>query len=172
MMKDGADYGVYIDVEPTNYVGTSSIWIFGSFITGSSNCWRIWGNATYKFGLYLNNSQQIVLGENTLERRKISVNLLDGIYINGEKKYNGKLKLISDEYLYLFGCRWVSSDFNYVGSSQRVYECYITRNGETIRHFFPCYRKADHEAGMYDIVNGVFYTNQGTGEFIVGHDVN
>lgn len=172
MMKDGAEYGIYIDVEPTNYVNMSSIWIFGNFIAGSSYCWRIWGNATYKFGLYLNNSKQIVLGENTLGRRKISVNLLDGVYINGEKKHDGKLNLISNDYLYLFGCKWVQTGFEYVGSSQRVYECYITRNGETIRNFVPCYRKADHKPGMYDIVNGVFHTNKGTGEFIVAPVVN
>lgn len=168
MMRDDADYGIYIDVEPTNYVKPSNIWIFGNYISGSNYSWRIWGDAKYKFGLYLNNSVQIVLGENKLERRKISVNLLDGIYVNGEKKYDGKLNLISYDYLYLFGCKWVQTGFEYVGSSQRVYECYITRNGKTIRNFVPCYRKADHKPGMYDIVNGVFYTNQGTGEFIVG----
>lgn len=41
-----------------------------------------------------------------------------------------------------------------------------------IRKAYPCYRKADHKPGMYDLVNGVFYTNKGTGEFIVGPDVN
>lgn len=35
----------------------------------------------------------------------------------------------------------------------------------------PCYRKSDKVPGMYDIVNGVFYTNDGSGEFIVGPDV-
>lgn len=37
---------------------------------------------------------------------------------------------------------------------------------------YPCYRKADGVAGMYDIVNNVFYTNAGTGTFIVGADIN
>lgn len=35
---------------------------------------------------------------------------------------------------------------------------------------YPVYRKADNKPGMYDIVNNVFYTNQGTGEFTVGPD--
>lgn len=38
--------------------------------------------------------------------------------------------------------------------------------------YIPCYRKADNKPGMYDIINNVFYTNEGTGEFIVGPDVN
>ena len=41
-----------------------------------------------------------------------------------------------------------------------------------IRETYPCYRKSDNEPGMYDIVNGVFYTNEGNGKFIVGEDVN
>jgi hypothetical protein len=35
---------------------------------------------------------------------------------------------------------------------------------------YSVYRKADNKPGMYDIVNGGFYTNKGTGEFIVGPD--
>lgn len=36
---------------------------------------------------------------------------------------------------------------------------------------YPCYRKSDNVAGMYDIVNDIFYTSAGTGTFIVGADV-
>jgi len=32
----------------------------------------------------------------------------------------------------------------------------------------PCYRKSDNKPGMYDLTNGVFYTNAGSGEFIYG----
>lgn len=39
-----------------------------------------------------------------------------------------------------------------------------------IRDFIPCYRKADNVIGLYDLVNGVFYTNQGTGTFLKGTD--
>jgi hypothetical protein len=38
-------------------------------------------------------------------------------------------------------------------------------------HLIPCYRKADNVAGMYDLFSGEFYTNAGTGEFIIGPDV-
>lgn len=36
----------------------------------------------------------------------------------------------------------------------------------------PCYRKSDLVPGAYDRETGVFYTNAGTGEFVVGPDVN
>ena len=48
----------------------------------------------------------------------------------------------------------------------------IGNNGVPIATLVPCYRKSDNEAGMYDIVNNVFYTNQGTGSFSVGSDVD
>lgn len=36
----------------------------------------------------------------------------------------------------------------------------------------PCYRKSDNEIGMYDLVSKTFFTNQGTGTFTKGADVN
>lgn len=59
-------------------------------------------------------------------------------------------------------------------STGRIYSL-IVRNiisNYTSRELIPCYRKVDLVAGMYDRVNGVFYTNAGTGSFIVGPDIN
>lgn len=53
----------------------------------------------------------------------------------------------------------------------KLYSCQIYDNGTLVRNFVPCYRKADNVAGLYDLVNGVFYTNAGTGTFVVGPDV-
>ena len=44
----------------------------------------------------------------------------------------------------------------------------IKDNGVKVRDLVPCYRKADNKPGMYDLVNDVFYTNAGTGEFSYG----
>lgn len=44
-------------------------------------------------------------------------------------------------------------------------------SGAEHMHMIPCYRTADKVAGMYDLVNDVFYTNKGTGTFVVGGDV-
>lgn len=48
----------------------------------------------------------------------------------------------------------------------------IMINDELKVSFIPCYRKADNKPGLYDLVNNEFYTNQGTGEFIVGPDID
>ena len=50
----------------------------------------------------------------------------------------------------------------------KIYNLKISENGILIRNFIPCYRKSDNEIGLYDIVNNVFYTNQGTGVFLKG----
>lgn len=36
---------------------------------------------------------------------------------------------------------------------------------------YACYRKSDGVIGMYDVENDVFYTNDGTGDFIKGADI-
>ena len=54
----------------------------------------------------------------------------------------------------------------------KLYSCNIYDNTIIIRNLVPCYRKADSVAGLYDLVNNTFYTNQGTGEFTVGPDIN
>ena len=56
----------------------------------------------------------------------------------------------------------------------RIYYCKIYNGSEVLqRYFIPCYRKADNKPGLYDTVNDVFYTNQGTGDdFIVAPDID
>lgn len=53
----------------------------------------------------------------------------------------------------------------------RIRSCRLYDNSILVRHFIPCYRKSDSVPGMFDLVNGVFYTNSGTGRFLVGADV-
>ena len=57
-------------------------------------------------------------------------------------------------------------------SCVKIHKVKITSNNQLIREFIPCYRKSDSVVGMYDLVNGVFYTNAGTGTFLKGADVN
>lgn len=48
----------------------------------------------------------------------------------------------------------------------RIYYAKIWDNGTLIRDFIPAVRNDDGVIGMYDQVNDVFYTNDGTGSFI------
>ena len=53
----------------------------------------------------------------------------------------------------------------------KAYHFKIWESDNPVRDLVPAVRKSDSVAGMYDLVNGVFYTNQGTGEFIVGPNI-
>ena len=67
--------------------------------------------------------------------------------------------------LLLFG-RWYNEEATKL-SANRIFGYEHERSGNKIRNFIPCIRKADGKPGMYDIVTKTFYTNAGTGEFIV-----
>lgn len=56
--------------------------------------------------------------------------------------------------------------------SMKLYAMCIYDNGNLVRDFVPCYRKSDNVAGLYDLVNGAFYTNAGSDVFAVGTDSN
>lgn len=53
-----------------------------------------------------------------------------------------------------------------------LYEYAINIGGNEVSRCVPCYRKADNVAGLYDLVNNVFYTNAGSGVFAVGANSN
>ena len=55
----------------------------------------------------------------------------------------------------------------------KIWDVLVYRMGANpiYRHYVPCYRKADNVAGYYELMRGVFYTNQGTGTIGVGPDV-
>lgn len=57
-------------------------------------------------------------------------------------------------------------------SSGRIYGLILIKNDMLVRNMIPARRDSDGELGMYDMVNNIFYTNSGTGEFIDGPVVN
>ena len=82
------------------------------------------------------------------------------------KTYSGSV------YSNISNCLFRSSTSTYSPISARIFYFVICENGQEVRHLIPCYRKSDNKPGMYDLVNDVFYTNAGSGEFTVGADVN
>ena len=51
--------------------------------------------------------------------------------------------------------------------SARLYSCQIYDNGNLVRNFVPVTNN-DNVVGLYDLVNGQFYGNSGTGTFVAG----
>lgn len=50
----------------------------------------------------------------------------------------------------------------------KLYFCSIEENGTLVRNLLPARRNSDGKLGMYDMVTGTYFYNQGTGEFIAG----
>lgn len=52
----------------------------------------------------------------------------------------------------------------------RIYSCHIYDNGTLVRDFVSC-KNASGVVGLYDMVNGVFYQNAGSGTFTAGEEI-
>ena len=106
------------------------------------------------------------------------------IVIEVQKSQNGNHRFIcscdglvyaSSEYTY-----WVNKNisiftnltYNNRISKAKIFSANIFNNDNIVRDFIPCYRKSDNKPGLYDLVENKFYTNQGTGEFVAGPDVD
>ena len=64
---------------------------------------------------------------------------------------------------YLFAGKMVAPTETMYYGRCRIWEARISAGADVIRHFVAARRESDSELGMYDLVNDVFYTNQGTG---------
>lgn len=119
-------------------------------------------------GVTINNSAIPAVANTLYTIHYDSRNNIDCFIINGRAS---KLALTTttraSHHLYMFA----NSSAGSVGQQfkGRIYYLKIKNStGELVRYFIPCYRKSDNVAGMYDIVNDVFYTNAGSGTFAIG----
>ena len=62
--------------------------------------------------------------------------------------------------------------FNGGAASGTIYGYKLWKDEVLVSDCIPCYRKSDNIVGLYDLVNGVFYTNAGTGNFAKGKNSN
>lgn len=87
------------------------------------------------------------------------------ITINGETFTQSSDDFVCNASLYLFATNQGGSAYN--PSSGKFYYCQIYDNDTLVRDYVPCLNPSK-EVGLYDIVNGVFYGNAGTGHFMAG----
>ena len=70
------------------------------------------------------------------------------------------------KYIYMFVSQYVDGINALFNGKSKEVKWYF--NNSLVRDFVPCIRNSDNKPGMYDRVNNVFYTNQGSGEFLYG----
>lgn len=94
-----------------------------------------------------------------------------GLYVDDEYvSARGSLSAFSTKGISLFAATWSNRTY-YYGCSCKIYHCNFTNNNALVRNLYPARRDSDSVLGMYDTVNGVFYTNAGSGTFIAGPEV-
>lgn len=71
----------------------------------------------------------------------------------------------STYHTYLFATNSDTSGAIYKAKA-RIYEVTIQNAGYVFRHMVPAMRNSDSVLGLYDLAQGSFYTNRGTGQFI------
>lgn len=156
----------YID---TNYTPNQNTKAYTKFNSDTLNSGLY--SSSNKFTAYINTNGNWRFGSKTV-RITPSIGVLytsvqdkKGVIINGTDVYNyGTVTdFTSTETLRLM--------FNSTGFKGKIYEFKLYDNDILVRNFIPCYRKIDNVPGMYDAVNDVFYTNDGTGVFTVGPNV-
>lgn len=85
---------------------------------------------------------------------------------NGTSVTNTTASKTSSYDLYLFCMNNVGKTDYF--SSMKLYSCQVYDNGILVRDFVPKLRVSDGAVGLYDLTNGVFYTNAGSGTFSYG----
>ena len=82
--------------------------------------------------------------------------------------YSAVFALFCSTVKYEGGSTYFNDEFKFIG---KLYGMTMTYEGEPLLELIPCYRKSDNVIGLYDMVGGTFYTNNGTGTFTKGDDV-
>ena len=117
--------------------------------------------------MYTNSSKQLSYWQSS-NIEAISPAVYTVLSVNTKYSISAKIKASSD-FFNLFSYNGTVASYAMIG---RIEQVTITRNNANIINLYPCYRKSDMKPGMYDTVNKTFYTNSGSGEFILGPTVN
>ena len=147
--------------------------VFGTRTNASNaNTFALWIDSNRCFGAFYGTGQSITLFPTSINATakhtatmKGNVAEIDSVSITCPAVSS------SPTYSFYIGACNTAGTADYF-SKILIYESKIYDNEILVRDFVPCYRKADNVAGLYDLVNNVFYTNSGSGVFAVGANSN
>lgn len=169
----------------TAYQSTSLIYWFGALADGCRSG-NFFTNGTNQIGMYIGGSGAQAYNSVTL-RPSVGSDfklVVQGtpedsnncaVTMNGTQFNKGTLvdTEMPNTNIYLFTAKGTSAattaNRKYYG---KLYSFTMDAvDGTPIRNFVPCYRKSDSVVGLYDTVEDIFYTNQGSGSFTKGADI-
>lgn len=92
------------------------------------------------------------------------------LYVDGELLNTAtEADFVTPQKMSIFACNNGDS-VGYYPAMVKLFNLQFYDEEELKIDLIPCYRKSDNEIGLYDLVNEVFYTNLGTGEFLKGNN--
>lgn len=113
-----------------------------------------------------NNTQASLADTN---RHTFIVDMINQLGYVDDNDYSLSIQTFNSERpVYLFARK--SNNIEYY-CNEKIYNCKFYENDVLTMDLIPCYRNSDDEVGLYDLINNVFYTNQGTGTFNYGEIV-
>lgn len=184
--NDGTSY-IMTNISPTdtikaeikfllNSTHRDSAGIFGTYPTGSNRFQLFGGSTSLTLGIgsgYNNYNTKDSLSYNTHiavldgKNRKVS---LDGVLQEATAgTYSSPVGNLS---IAIFASNQGTSTTSRRPDNSKIYFVRIWDDDILTYHFIPVVRTSDEKPGMYDLVNDVFYTNAGTGEFTYGEVID
>ncbi len=169
-------FNTEVELEFMSIAENMSGFIYGSRKANNDSTHTIifFANASDYYPQFANDSSVIHLANTHPEFTQPNIkykakNGKKGFYINDVllKQYTAQTELNSTHSMYIFALNENGSVERRMANA-RIYKFKIYENDILIRDYVPCYKNSDNEVGLYDIVNNVFYTNQGTGAFTYG----
>lgn len=118
-----------------------------------SNGNKKWSNVNNSIGIKLHVKHKVYMDDNALTVDENS------------KPPNSTTGAVSIP-IYIFAWN-KNGTAQYFHTSARIYKLSFSENGILSADYIPCIRKSDNKPGMYDTVSKSFFTNAGTGEFII-----
>ena len=178
--SSGTQY-ILTDIMPNNNMG---IYIKVASKDISSDCVYAGSSGNSSRFYIANQSSKLYFGWNENTKTSLKPTISRNVIFTAELNYlNSKTNIYNDTIIENITSNLASNTetiaifaANYGGINYKakikLYELKISENKENTHDFIPCYRKSDNEMGLYDVHDGIFYTNLGSGTFEKGEDVN
>lgn len=159
-------YSYTIDCEIDNENGNQMFgmkWWYAHAVFIRNNKYYVCNTENYVYDTLISAGNRVVINISLLNKT-INVDYSDIHYSHSFNDFNPS----SSIYPVVLGACWTSwNDKLSEYGKGKIYSFKYYEKGILLRDMIPVIRKSDNKPGMYDKVSQTFYTNQGTGEFII-----
>jgi len=150
--------------------------LLGNRMTGTTRFWpAMWYNNKWNSTIAVDSysTHSTTINANTIYTTYFKSDSSGWTFdVNNNRVSSGNLTVNNTNNMWMFGTNNNDSSTLQYPFKGKAYYAKIWNGDELVRYFIPCYRKSDNKPGLYDLVNNVFYTNNGTGEFSIGSPIN